>query len=59
MGLKEKAPPKRGQVLVSLLHSLAGGRPAVSMMPGESKVFRVLNPPGASFGRTPEWRPRA
>jgi hypothetical protein len=25
---QEKAPPKRGEVLVSLLHSLAGGHPA-------------------------------
>jgi hypothetical protein len=32
--LQRKAPPKRGGVLVSLLHRLAGVRPAVSIMPG-------------------------
>ena len=58
---QEKAPPKRGQVLVSLLHSLAGGHPAVSIMPGATmcSARAIASSRGTSTARTTAWRLRA
>jgi hypothetical protein len=52
----KKKPRRNGAKLASLLHSLAGGHPAVSIMPGESMCSTYFKSPGASFGRTPAWR---